>query len=257
MKLIATVLVFFLVAIPPPALAQNNPPTTGQNNPPTTAQSNKPSEGAWQSILVALITGSLTGGFAFGGIVYAQRAPLKRRLNTLRASIRAELTQLIEIITGEIDFYDAYNPEFTWLPVRDYFESYRDAKDIIGLLKDSEAELLTRAMRILEERMGYIVRKAETQINTSTIATAGSHVDLLSDFGPPIGKNLRLNFKNAADRQDIESNLYPILNAAQAALNGLATKGKGVEKLRRPPKTGPLTAGLDKSGPENITAAPA
>jgi hypothetical protein len=63
---------------------------------------------------------------------------LTRRVAALRATLRAELTQLIAAIQGEIDFMQI--ADWTWFPVRDYFEAYRRNTDIVGRLDLREVE---------------------------------------------------------------------------------------------------------------------
>ena len=48
---------------------------------------------------------------------------------------------------GERDYLEK-RPPFTWLAVRDYFETFRTNRDLIGLLHPDEVESLTAAMHV-------------------------------------------------------------------------------------------------------------
>jgi hypothetical protein len=146
---------------------------------------------------------------------------------------------------GEIEF--SKTAQFTWLPVRDYFETYRQNRDLIGMLDETEAELLTATMHIMEERMGYIVRKSERQQSVKHYGDAvlgSSKADILPDLGPPIGQNIRLDYDSDDERADLQSDLYPILEAARAAREAI-NKNLIVSApmLTRPPKRDPTRRG--------------
>ena len=211
---LAVVSVFFFLVTTPAACAQTGQPS-----------GNSAGAATWATIVVALI--AAVG--AFGGVLYTQRTTAKQkrnddrntlnqRLSTLRASLRAELTQLIEVTDDEIEF--SKKAQFTWIPVRDYFETYRQNKDLNGMLNEREVELLTATMRILEERMGYIVRKSAMRNKNGP--SASSQPDILPNLGPPIGQNIRIDYENDAEREDLRSDLEPISQAAREALGAIA-----------------------------------
>src|ERR1700731_1840569 len=160
------------------------------------------------SIYPALIaaTGAFIGIFATQAVTaWVKRGDERRlidgRLATLRAAVRAELTQLIDVVEGEIEF--ARTADWTWLPVRDdYFDAFRNSQDIIGMLDNDEVELLTATMHILQERMGYLYRR------TQEASDDGKTADILPELGSAIGRNIRIVFKkydaqkNENDRRD-------------------------------------------------------
>ena len=136
------------------------------------------------SIYPALITatGAFIGIFAAQGLTaWVKRNDERRlidgRLATLRAAVRAELTQLIDVVAGEIEF--AKTADWTWLPVRDYFDAFRRAPDILGMLDNEEVETLTATMHIVEEHMGYIYRRAQEASTTEKRLTYCRNLMLL------------------------------------------------------------------------------
>jgi hypothetical protein len=206
------------------------------------------------SPLVALVTGGLgvfgalvTAAGAFTGIAYAQRKTarerrademrlLESRVATLRSAVRAELTQLIDVVAGEIDFAEK-KAAWTWLPIRDYFDPFRRNQDILDSLDDDEIGLLTTTMHIFEERMGYIYRRALEASGDKNVA------DILPDLGAPIGRNIRLEFQSDDARADYQGNLRPILDAARPALEAFAKNIKTkLLQIDRPVKTPSQTA---------------
>jgi hypothetical protein len=203
----------------------------------------------WESFILALIAAAAAfGGSAFGQRVTAkekrrdEQLLLERRLGTLRGSLRAELTQLIDSMKGEKAFVSKPEFNFTWLPVRDYFETFRTNKDLIGLLHPKEVESLTSAMHVFEERIGYLVRKAQSQKTSATqLEDAESYIkqpDLLGDLGPPIGRNIRLNLNNKDDRDDVIDDLESIIQHAQGALSAINSNfpERPPEAIARPAK---------------------
>ena len=152
-------------------------------------------------IFPALIaaTGAFIGIFATQGLTALvkrndERRLLDGRLATLRAAVRAEITQLIDVVKGEIEFAETAN--WTWLPVRDYFDAFRRGQDILGMLDNEEVELLTATMHIVEERMGYIYRRAQEASEDRKSA------DVLPELGASIGRNIRIVFKKYDTEQE-------------------------------------------------------
>jgi hypothetical protein len=92
---------------------------------------------------------------------------------------------------------------------------------LIGLLHPDEVESLTGAMHVFEERMGYIVRKSQVQkrrpAQGDEATSEPTLPDLLADLGPPIGRNIRLDFDDDDQREDVIDDLKALTKAARVA----------------------------------------
>jgi len=220
-RTVAVVAAAFLVTLSP-ALTQG---AKGAVEAPTNADalSTKGAAFSPSSVLPALLTllgVVITAGASIYGVTYnlrenareARRADQQKladekqaeaaSLNTLRAAIRAELTQLIETMRQEIKFARELTNTKTWIPTHDYFVSYRGNRNEVGLLDEDEAELLTAVVYIYQERLGYVLRRAS---------------DLSPDTGGPVGRNIEYEFENQDRRDELIGNLTPILEAAEPA----------------------------------------
>ncbi len=166
-----------LVLVVATSIARTQPATTV---PPPATSTVPPPPPPWSQVTMtgvfSLFAGAAAGATVnfLAGIV-TQRRAAKQRAITLRASLRAELTQLIDVMRNEITFADT--APWTWLPVRDYFDAYRKSQDIAYKLEQDEVGVVTEAMHVVEERMGYLYRKSQ---------------DLSADMGTPFGRNVKL-----------------------------------------------------------------
>ncbi len=163
--------------------------------------------------LILLSSTVISAALTLSGVIYTQKVTVrqkqldelstrKHRLNNLRATRSVQLDQLIAMLEKELRRLDNSEEEFTWLPVQDCFEAYRENKDLTGLLTPAEVASLTEAMWTLEERLGYIVRRA-------------SKPDLMQSYSHPIGRNIEVFYGDSRD--GIREDLSEIRDAARKA----------------------------------------
>jgi hypothetical protein len=181
---------------------------------PATLTGPPPSPPIWSQATIIAGVFSLFAGAAFGAVINFgagianQRIAAGQRVAALRASLWAELSQLVNVMRDEDSFADA--APWTWLPVRDYFDAYRKNQEVSYRLTQDEVGVVTGAMHVVEERMGYLYRKSQ---------------DVSADKGPPFGRNIKLQYEGGEhDRRSFKDDFVAMAEAAEAARDVIGKK---------------------------------
>jgi hypothetical protein len=101
----------------------------------------------------------------------AERRKEDHDRRVLRIGLLSELRNLNRIIGGELEFINDKEHDFTWVPLIDFFNVYKDNLDKLGLLSTSEVELLSEAYYTYIENAGYIARFADADMSKPIMGT--------------------------------------------------------------------------------------
>ena len=125
---------------------------------------------------------------------------LAHERRVLRVSIKAELSNLIRIYTREVEYVDSHN--FTWVPILDFFGSYRENLGKIGLMSADEVQRITDAYYTFNEEVGYVARLGKADLTK-----------------PLVGTNIGFNFlKNKTTKDYLRGFLKAIVDEARKAV---------------------------------------
>lgn len=142
--------------------------------------------------------------------------------NTLRSAIRSELAQLIDVLDTEVDMAKKPTQTWTWLPIHDFFGSYRRKIDLVGTLTPEEVDQLTAAVHTYAEIMGYVFRE---------------NSDFSADIFPTIGRNVRISYEDPDQKSAFIERLNYVRDVAQKAYDAITKElNSRRDGVKRPPK---------------------